>query len=93
MGFGRNPHVQKAQSAEEKAQLAEDTASEVRAWLEAAHLWERAADREQPGKKRTEYLASAAAARVRSDNPTAREGSLLQRAAPRLRLVHPAGET
>ncbi len=46
MGFGRNPHVAKAEAAELKAQEAEDGGTEVRAWLEAAHLWERAAGKE-----------------------------------------------
>lgn len=90
MGFGRNPHVAKAQAAEEKAGAATDTATEVRAWLEAAHLWERAADKEQPGKKRSEYEAAAANARARAESPAERADSGLERAAGKLRLVHPA---
>ncbi|MBI5488813.1 MAG: hypothetical protein HY905_15870 [Deltaproteobacteria bacterium] len=66
MGFGRNPHVAKAQAAQAKAQEATDVISEVRAYLEAAHLWDRAAAKEQDGKRRAEYEANAAAARERS---------------------------
>lgn len=89
MGFGRNPHVAKAQAAEEKAASAKDASSEVRAWLEAAHFWERAVEKEQPGKKRAEYEAAAANARARSESPAADEGNALEKAASRLRLVHP----
>ena len=66
MGFGRNPHVAKAEAAQAKAQEATDVASEVRAYLEAAHLWDRAAAKEKDGKRRAEYEANAAAARERS---------------------------
>lgn len=55
MAFGKNPHVPKAQAAEQKAADAADDASRVRAWREAAHLWDRAAEREMPGKRRVEY--------------------------------------
>ncbi len=70
MGFGRNPHVAKARAAEAKAEEAKDVASEVRAYLEAAHLWDRAATKEKDGKRRAEYEANAAAARERSDAAT-----------------------
>ena len=63
MGFGRNPYVPKAQAAEEKARAAGDDASRTRAWREAAHEWERAAEREPAGKRRVEYEANAARAR------------------------------
>ena len=63
MGFGRNPYVDKAEAAQAKAQEAKDVASEAMAYLEAAHLWERAAAREKAGKRRTEYEANAEAAR------------------------------
>lgn len=54
MGFGRNPYVPKAQAAELKAQEAR-----ARAYREAAHEWDRAAEREKPGKQRSEYEANA----------------------------------
>ena len=64
MSFGRNPYVSRAQAAEQKAQEAVDDASRVRAYLEAAHAWDRAAERERPGKQRSEYEAHAARARA-----------------------------
>ena len=67
MGFGGNPHVAKAEAAEAKAREAKDQASEVRAYMEAAHLWERAAGKEADGKRRTLYAANAEAARERSE--------------------------
>ena len=67
MGFGSNPHVAKARSAETKAMEATDVASEVRAYLEAARLWDRAAEKETAGKWRTEYEANAQAARESAD--------------------------
>jgi len=67
MGFGRNPHVAKAEAAQAKAEEAKDVASEVRAYREAAHLWDRAAAKEKDGKRRTEYEANAEAARERAD--------------------------
>lgn len=63
MGFGRNPHVLKAQTAEQKAEEASDEPARVRAYLEAAHAWDRAAEREKPGKLRSEYEANAVRAR------------------------------
>ena len=63
MGFGRNPYVSKAQAAEEKARDAPDEPSRIRAWHEAAHEWDRAAEREPPGKRRVEYEANAVRAR------------------------------
>jgi hypothetical protein len=82
MGFGRNPHVAKAEAAQAKAQEAKDVASEVRAYLEAAHLWDRAAAKELEAgrhgaggvgganKRHAEYEANAAAARERSNVAT-----------------------
>ena len=71
MGFGRNPHVAKAEAAQVKARESKDVASEVRAYLEAAHLWDRAAAKEKEGsKRRAEYEANAEAARERSDAAT-----------------------
>ena len=59
MGFGRNPHVAKAKAAEQKAVDARDAAARVRAHRDAAHQWERAAERERPGKQRDEYAREA----------------------------------
>lgn len=59
MSFGRNPHVSKAEAAALKASEAVDEPTRVRAHRDAAHLWDRAAEREKPGKKRDEYLANA----------------------------------
>ena len=67
MGFGRNPHVAKAEAAEAKAMEATDVASEARAYLEAARLWDRAAAKEKAGKWRTKYEANAQAAREHAD--------------------------
>jgi hypothetical protein len=67
MAFGRNPHVPKAQAAEQKADDAPDDASRVRALREAAHQWERAAEREPPGKRRQEYEGRATRNRERAD--------------------------
>jgi hypothetical protein len=66
MGIGRNPFVAKAQAAEAKALAAGDVGSKVRAYLEAAHQWDRAAAREKEGKRRAEYEANAETARERS---------------------------
>jgi hypothetical protein len=67
MSFGRNPHIPKAQAAEQKARDAGDDSSRERAWREAAHLWERAAEREMDGKRRSEYARNAERARARAD--------------------------
>jgi hypothetical protein len=69
MGFGKNPHVAKAEAAELKAQSARDSGAHERAWREAGHLWERAAEREQDPKRRTLYNANADRARVAADEP------------------------
>ena len=55
MSFGRNPHVAKAQAEEQKAVDATDDRSWSRAYLEAARQWDRAAEKEKPGKQRAEY--------------------------------------
>ena len=67
MAFGRNPHLPKAQAAEQKANDAPDDASRARALREAAHLWDRAAEREPPGKLRSEYERNAARNRELAD--------------------------
>jgi hypothetical protein len=59
MGFGRNPYVPKAEAAEQKAQEATDDRSRSLAFSEAAREWDRAAEREKPGKQRSEYEANA----------------------------------
>lgn len=59
MSFGKNPHVAKAQAAEQKALDAADALARSRAFREAAHQWDRAAERETPGKRRAEYEANA----------------------------------
>lgn len=64
MGFGKNPHVQKAQAAEQKAEEASDDLSRARAYFEAAHAWDRAAEKEKPGKLRVEYEANATRTRA-----------------------------
>ena len=69
MGFGKNPHVAKAEAAELKAQNARDSAAHERAWREAGHMWERAAEREQDAKRRTLYNANADRARATADEP------------------------
>jgi hypothetical protein len=67
VGFGRNPYIVKAQAAEQKAVDATDDASRVRAYRDAAHEWERAADRERPGKQRDELQKNAANNRALAD--------------------------
>ena len=67
MAFGRNPHVPKAQAAEQKAADASDDAARIRALREAAHQWDRAAEREAPGKRRLEYEGHAARARAQAE--------------------------
>ncbi len=67
MSFGRNPYVPKAQAAEQKASDAPDDGARIRAYRDAAHQWDRAAERESPGKHRTEYEAHAARNRSLAD--------------------------
>ncbi len=67
MSIGRNPHVPKAQAAEQKALDARDDMSRARAFREAGHLWDRAAERESPGKRRDEYERNAARTRALAD--------------------------
>ena len=75
MSFGKNPHVAKAQAAEQKAQVARDESARILAWREAARLWDRAAEREPQDKKKREYEAQAEAARAQADGETAPEDS------------------
>lgn len=67
MSFGRNPFVNKAQAAEQKASVASDDTARARAHREAAHQWERAAERERPGKVRDEYEKKAAKNRAQAE--------------------------
>lgn len=67
MGFGRNPHVAKAEAAEQKAGEAQDSSARELAWREAARQWERAASRENDAKRRQQYTDKAEAARARAD--------------------------
>ena len=67
MTFGRNPHVPKAEAAEVKAQNAKDAVAAERAWREAGHLWERAAERELDAKRRAQYTLNAEKARASAD--------------------------
>jgi hypothetical protein len=69
MSFGRNPHVAKAEAAEQKALSARDAAAAAQAWREAGRLWERAADRETDAKRRLAYTANAERARATADEP------------------------
>jgi hypothetical protein len=67
VGFGRNPYIAKAQAAEQKAVDAPDDAARTRAYREAAHEWDRAADRERPGKQRDELQRNATRNRALAD--------------------------
>ena len=67
MSFGKNPHVAKAEAAEQKAQVARDEAARKLAWREAARLWDRAAEREQNAARGQTYLDRAEAARAAAD--------------------------
>jgi hypothetical protein len=71
MGFGRNPHVAKAEAEEQKAQAAPDRAARELAWREAARQWDRATERETDDKRRQQYGGRAEAARANADNPRA----------------------
>lgn len=73
MSFGRNPHVAKAEAAELKATDATDDASRKRALYEAAHAWDRAAEREKPGKYRDNYVANAERNRAEAEGETVEE--------------------
>ena len=74
MGFGRNPHVAKAEAEEEKARAASDSASYERAWREAARQWDRATEREKDDKRRHQYTERAEAARANADIPESKRG-------------------
>lgn len=67
MGFGRNPHVARAEAAELKAHGAKDSLAGKQGWLEAARQWERAAEREADLKRKQLHVARAEAARQRAE--------------------------
>jgi hypothetical protein len=67
MGFGKNPHVARAEAAEQKALSARDDAAREQGWLEAGRQWERAAGREKDARRRELYEQRAAAARANVD--------------------------
>jgi hypothetical protein len=67
MSFGRNPHVAKAEAAEQKAECAKDATALEQAWREAGRQWDRAADREQDDKRRRPFAERAEAARTKAD--------------------------
>jgi len=82
MSFGRNPHVAKAQAAEQKAQLARDESARTLAWREAARQWERAADRENSDARRQEYADRAQVARDEADGRVPTDDEPLGTGAP-----------
>jgi hypothetical protein len=67
MGFGRNPHVAKAEAEELKAANAKDQRARELAWREGARHWDRAAERETDEKRRREYEGRAETARANAD--------------------------
>lgn len=67
MTIGRNPHVAKARAAEQKAELADDDIARTRGYRDAAHQWDRASEREKPGKMRDAYEAHAVRNRALAD--------------------------
>jgi len=75
MGFGRNPHVAKAQAAEQKAQAARDDTARELAWRDAARQWDRAADRETDDKRKQEYSERAETARTSADGLNERDAA------------------
>lgn len=86
MGFGRNPYVSKAQAAEQKAIDAADEMARAHAYRDAAHQWDRAAERENPGKMRDEYARKADENRALADGdlPAVEGDDGAKAAAPRL---------
>lgn len=80
MSFGKNPHVAKAEAAEQKAQVARDEAARKLAWREAARLWDRAAEREQNPARGQSYTERAEAARAAADGEPEVSGETAQEA-------------
>ncbi|MFM2419523.1 MAG: hypothetical protein RL385_4246, partial [Pseudomonadota bacterium] len=58
-------------AAQQKAEEAEDSHARAMAYREAAHQWERAAAREKPGKRRSEYEQLAEQNRALADGADA----------------------
>lgn len=75
MSFGKNPHVAKAETAEQKARDARDELAREQAWLEAARRWERAAERETDAKRRQVYLDKCEQAREQAAQPAPTNGA------------------
>jgi hypothetical protein len=75
MSFGKNPHVAKAEAAEQKARSAQDSAASAMAWRDAARQWDRAAERETDAAKRDAYSLRAETARNHADHPSDVEGA------------------
>ena len=71
MSFGKNPHVAKAESAEQKARDARDDFAREQAWLEAARRWERAAERETDAKRKQLYTEKSEQAREQASSAEA----------------------
>lgn len=69
MSFGRNPYPAKAELAELKATEARDDDTRRRCLLDAARQWDRAAEREKPGKFRTKYEENARRNREEAEGP------------------------
>ena len=69
MSFGKNPHVAKAELAEQKAHDARDDIAREQAWLEAARRWDRAAERETDSKRKQLYIDRGEQARERVRQP------------------------
>lgn len=88
MSFGKNPYVAKAQAAELKADESQDTGARERARREAAHEWERAAARENPGKRRNEYLENAEKNRRLAEDESPEESVEQAPAEPAKRLLN-----
>ena len=82
MSFGRNPHVAKAEAAEQKARTARDDTAREQMWRDAARQWDRAADRETDDKRRQQYADKAEAARALADDPNAGEDDATKGDAP-----------
>jgi hypothetical protein len=69
MSFGKNPHVAKAELAEQKAREARDEIAREQAWLEAARRWDRAAERETDAKRKQAYFDKGEHARALATQP------------------------
>jgi len=75
MSFGKNPHVAKAETAEQKARDARDDIAREQAWLEAARRWEGAAERETDSKRRALYNERGEQARAQANPDSEDAGS------------------